>query len=86
MGTEIFIPIFYMVILTSAIFLFNVIIRFKDVLIGVPHFIMVLFQKKKWIKLKLAIQSFLITVKKQQPVLYTQLILEERLKFPRRNV
>ena len=37
MGTEIFIPIFYMVILTSAVFLFNVIIRFKDVLIDKGH-------------------------------------------------
>ena len=32
MSTEIFLPIFYMLILTSAVFLFNTIIRFKDVL------------------------------------------------------
>ena len=37
MSTEIFLPIFYMLILTSAVFLFNTIIRFKDVLIDKGH-------------------------------------------------
>ena len=37
MSTEIFLPMFYMLILTSAVFLFNTIIRFKDVLIDKGH-------------------------------------------------
>ena len=37
MSTEIFLPIFYMLILASAVFLFNTIIRFKDVLIDKGH-------------------------------------------------
>ena len=37
MSTEIFLPMSYMLILTSAVFLFNTIIRFKDVLIDKGH-------------------------------------------------
>ena len=37
MSTEIFVPVFYMFILTSAVFLFNTTIRFKDVLIDKGH-------------------------------------------------
>ena len=39
MSTEIFVPVFYMFILTSAVFLFNTTVRFKDVLIDKGHIV-----------------------------------------------
>ena len=37
MNTEIFIPMYYMVLLTTAVFLLSTIIRFKDVLVDKGH-------------------------------------------------
>ena len=37
MSTDILMPMFYMVVLTSVVFLFNVIIRLKDVLVDKGH-------------------------------------------------
>ena len=37
MSTEIFLPVFYMFVLTSIVFLFNTSVRFKDVLIDKGH-------------------------------------------------
>ena len=37
MSTDILMPMFYMVVLTSVVFLFNVLIRLKDVLVDKGH-------------------------------------------------